>query len=124
MRFWSPVLIFVVVTLLASPVLVVLQNIAGLNLELIELVQFAPAIGALAVLGRRLPSLIGPGIWAGIADVLAVGGAALLVFIALGHSAAAVDSVALVAPLQLIGAFGEELGWRGFLQPHLQDRFS
>jgi uncharacterized protein len=54
----------------------------------------------------------------------AVTGAALAAFILLGHPAPGVGSISAIEVLIFVLVIGEEIGWRGFLMPHLRERMS
>lgn len=117
------------------------QDPLGLDPGILSLVQFGPLLGAVVTwlicrgrLTRRLPGPIGPGAFA---RAVAVAFAVSAVFaaatwgmavlrdqpIAGAHAIAGMPFVAVVL-FQLAGAFGEEAGWRGVLQPLLESRFS
>jgi membrane protease YdiL (CAAX protease family) len=143
---WSTAGLFVAVTWLVSPVFLILQSVMNLDTETLMLVQFAPGSAALlvAVLRRRAdPSSCGLLVLAVRADrrtgTRAVTGIALVAgVIAIGwvftsladHHLQGIyihgltQPLALILVAQFLGAAGEELGWRGFLLPHLQERCS
>jgi uncharacterized protein len=142
---WPWVALFLVVTFACPVGLRSLQGALGVDPAVLSLVQFAPALGVLAVWAvaraRRSP-----------APVIAVGArptergvgrlavlVAMVVFVlaacVVAHAVAGmrlplVDPMRLGAPLALVllgrfvGACAEELGWRCFLQPTLQRRMS
>ncbi|SEM44721.1 CPBP family intramembrane glutamic endopeptidase [Rhodococcus maanshanensis] len=140
-RSWAPTTIYVLVAFLAGGVLVALQAVTGPDADLLELVQFAPAIAVVAVLavwrGRWRPPLA-LGMWrpdraalaAAIGSVLVILAlpAAVLVSLGAGPDFSAVRAggapLGLLVLAQCAGACGEELGWRGFLQPYLRTRYS
>lgn len=129
---------FVVAAFLLAGVLAALQPLTGIDPVLIEIVQFAPALALIAVLALRWP---GPGRVVASAETYlrrlgpAVATAVGVILISAGTAAAAgIDlswnrpgswgvSVLPLLTAQFIGAIGEEIGWRGYLQPMLQSRF-
>jgi membrane protease YdiL (CAAX protease family) len=132
------VAVFYLSTMVFSGVLNAVQSAIGPSPDLIQLVQFAPALGVglmfllfrgttqvsarftpVDVVARR--SLLVVGI------VIAAMLASVLVHVVAGRSWRA-ESLpfpfwALVITM-IVGAAGEELGWRAYLQPYLQTRFS
>jgi membrane protease YdiL (CAAX protease family) len=138
---WEPVTAYLLVAFLAGGVLVALQAVTGPDPDLLELVQFAPAIAVAVVLlvwrGRWRPPLE-LGMWrpdpaalaAAIGSVMIILAlpAAVLVSLGAGPDLSAVRAGAaplgLLVLAQCVGACGEELGWRGFLQPYLRTRCS
>ena len=136
-RLWPAILTFVVATAALSQALVIAA--AAWQVEAVSLVQFGPALGAAVTwavfparmrqfLPARVPSreagwrsLIALAASAGFAAVLAV------LWRLSGHTLHGLQAVAgvpfvLVAILWLAGAAGEEIGWRGLLQPLLEHR--
>ena len=128
---------FLVVSALASPLLGVVQNGTGLDPTILQLTQFSTAVGAFAAWMRwrgRRPyppttrrSVLRP-VALGAAMALAIT-FVLIVLARLGPDHwRAVDLATLPAPLalilcvQLIGAAGEEVGWRGLVQPLMETR--
>jgi membrane protease YdiL (CAAX protease family) len=143
---WSTVSLFIAGTWLVSPVFLVLQGVLNLDGEVLSLVTFAPASAALLVaavrrrsdpaaagllarcirVDRQTGARAGAGI-ALVAGIIAIGWA--LNSLA-GQHLQGVHVHGLSRPLmlilvaQFIGAPGEELGWRSFLLPYLQSRYS
>ncbi|SDD75216.1 CPBP family intramembrane glutamic endopeptidase [Glycomyces harbinensis] len=131
---WPVLGVFTLLAFLFSGALGVLQSAAGVDGEVLTLAQFGPALGALAawlIYRKRLKALLPEAVsrrqvtaHTGLM-VAAVGLFALIVVactLALGEDFAGVSSVAgapflLYLVLQLVGATGEEIGWRGFMQP-------
>lgn len=135
------VLVFYLITLVGSGALNALQSSTGPDPDLIQLVQFAPAlaVGAMFLLFRRSTKVL-----VRVTPVAEVAGrSAVIVTIVLAAMAASVGIHALAGhdmhgwwsdglpfPVwalvltMVIGAAGEELGWRAYLQPYLQTRFS
>lgn len=128
---------FYLVTLLFSGGLVALQTSAGPDPDLLQLVQFAPAlgVGVMWLLFRRStrvaarftpvgPMLARSGLAVGItAAAMLVTAAVLLIAGEPIRTAPAFPWWALVLTMT-IGSAGEELGWRAYLQPYLQTRFT
>ncbi|WP_354644154.1 CPBP family intramembrane glutamic endopeptidase [Kitasatospora camelliae] len=127
--------LFLVVSFLAAGLFGALQPATRIPVEVIQLTQFGPALGvAVAAL-----------LWPGRVRVLLAGGlrgrggraavllvtAPLVIAVSAGAYAALTGDAhptrpgapfALIAAAQLIGACGEEIGWRCFLQPLLRTR--
>ncbi|MFC9432546.1 CPBP family intramembrane glutamic endopeptidase [Nocardia sp. NPDC057030] len=137
--FWAFIGIYVVATLSASAATLALQPVSGIDPAALSLVQFAPAFGALVtwlagrklvgplfpapVSGREVRENLGYIVAACLFLALLIAGATALA----GHDlvgAATVGGVPFAAffVIQLIGATGEEIGWRGVLQPLLESR--
>jgi membrane protease YdiL (CAAX protease family) len=132
------VVLFYLITMVFSGGLNALQGDARPDPDLIQLVQFAPAmaVGVMFLLFRRTT-----GISARFTPVAEVAGrSALIVGIVVAAMLASVG-VHLIAGQDVqwghlpypfwilvltmtVGAAGEELGWRAYLQPYLQTRFS
>jgi len=140
---WPAVWLYLLVTWLAGGALIELQPITHLSTQIIEISQFGPSIAVLvvlAVLRRRkavtlrlwqgTPAATLRRVAAGAAIVAGVFGSCLAALALTGHPvhitspASLSEPFWLIAAAQLIGACGEELGWRSFLQPHLQQRYS
>jgi uncharacterized protein len=137
---WPAVWLYLVVTWLAAGALLELQPLTHLPTEVLVLPQFGPSIAVLVVLARRRASALQ--VWQGTAGttlrriavgagiIAAVFGLCLAVRVVTGHAVHLTSPGSLGEPFwlivvaQLIGACGEELGWRAFLQPHLQQRYS
>ncbi|MGO1412880.1 MAG: CPBP family intramembrane glutamic endopeptidase [Microbacterium sp.] len=141
-RIARPVIVFLGATALSSLALLGAQALLGIDGRVLALVQFAPAIGALIALavGRRelwalLPHAV-PHRRLGAHMLLALGASAVYAALLAGAllAVAAGDLVgtdpvagvpfALFALLQFFGALGEEIGWRGVLQPLLEARLA
>ncbi|KZM73452.1 CPBP family intramembrane glutamic endopeptidase [Nocardia terpenica] len=138
---WAALGVYVLSTLIASAVLLAVQPHSGIDPAALSLVQFGPALGALATwltfrntVNRLRPEPVSAR-RVGL-DVLTVVAACVLFWLLI-TMAAVVAGIATVGPaavggvpflvflvLQLIGAGGEELGWRGFMQPILESRVS
>ncbi|MEU4190277.1 type II CAAX endopeptidase family protein [Kribbella sp. NPDC026611] len=132
------VAVFYMATMVFSGLLNALQAATGPSPDLIQLVQFAPAlaVGVMFLLFRRttrVDARFTPASVAASRSALIVGIvvaamlASVLVHLIAGRSWRA-ESLpfpfwALVITM-VIGAAGEELGWRAYLQPYLQTRFS
>ncbi|MRH91766.1 CPBP family intramembrane metalloprotease [Nocardia sp. SYP-A9097] len=140
-RAWAALGVYVVATLTASVVLLAVQPHSGIDPAALSLVQFGPALGALTtwlMFGKTIRRLRPAAISSRRvgARVLAMV-AACVVFWLLITLAALASGTALVGPtavgglpfavfvlLQLIGATGEEIGWRGLMQPILESRMA
>jgi membrane protease YdiL (CAAX protease family) len=132
------VFIFYLVTMLFSGGLNAVQSATGPDPDLIQLVQFAPAlaVGVMFLLFRRttrVEARFRPASVAASRSALVVGIVitvmlvSIVVHVIAGHAWRA-ESLpfpfwALVLTM-IVGAAGEELGWRAYLQPYLQTRFS
>ena len=137
---WPTVWLYIAVTWLAAGALLELQPVTHLPTEVLVLPQFGPSVGVLVVLARRrgVALQIRQGtagatlrrIAAGAGIIAAVFALCLAAQVATGHAVhltspgSLAEPFWLIAVAQLIGACGEELGWRAFLQPHLQQRYS
>jgi membrane protease YdiL (CAAX protease family) len=135
------VLVFYLITLVFSGGLNALQSAEGPDPDLIQLVQFAPAlaVGVMFLLFRRTtkvqarftPADVVAGrsavvVGIVVAATLVTAGIHLLT----GHDVHGWWEDGLPFPFwalvltMTIGSVGEELGWRAYLQPYLQTRFS
>jgi uncharacterized protein len=139
-RVWPAVWLYLVVTWLAAGALLELQPVIHLSAQVLTLTQFGPSIGVLVVLARRRGAALQ--IWqgtvvttlrqvaVGIGILAGVFGLCLAALAVTGHAIHLTSPESLgepfwlIAVAQLVGACGEELGWRSFLQPHLQQRYS
>jgi membrane protease YdiL (CAAX protease family) len=132
------VAVFYLTTMVFSGLLNALQSATGPSPDLIQLVQFAPAlaVGVMFLLFRRTtrvdarftPVSVAAGRSALVVGiVIAAMLVSVLVHVVAGRPWRA-ESLpfpfwALVITM-IVGAAGEELGWRAYLQPYLQTRFS
>lgn len=127
---------FLAVTFLAAGVLGAVQPLTRMPVEVVQLTQFGPALGvgvAAVLWPRRVRALLTggrPG--RGRRGALLIVTAPLIIAVsAAGYAALGGDArctrpdapFALIATAQLIGACGEEIGWRCLLQPLLRTRF-
>ncbi|MFD9339695.1 CPBP family intramembrane glutamic endopeptidase [Streptomyces sp. NPDC060028] len=136
---WGAAGVFTAVAFVAAGVFGAAQAGTGVPTEVVQLTQFGPAVGVGAVAlyrGKRTRELLrggggrGPGGW-----VAVLGTAALIVALTVlvyGVTSGGVGftgpgalhhPLVLIAAAQLLGACGEEIGWRCFLQPLLRTRF-
>jgi uncharacterized protein len=97
------------------------------------LALFGPALGAVVVtwadgtlpeLRARITAWRVPLRWYAVAFVLpfAVAATALVLYVATGNSAPGIGSISAIEVVIFVLVIGEEIGWRGFLQPRLRDR--
>lgn len=137
-----PVVCYLLLTTLFSLLAWPLQEAAGIDPVLISVVQFAPALGALGTIlafrrSRRWTSRLTLGAPGGASPrhmVTAMAVPAGILLLMLGLCAAAGIPVSITGlgstgpPVtalliaQFVGACGEELGWRCWLQPTLRTR--
>ncbi|MFG1791954.1 CPBP family intramembrane glutamic endopeptidase [Nocardia sp. NPDC049149] len=137
--FWTIIVTFVLATMLCTVAMLAAQSLSGIDPAALTLTQFGPALGALAtwlswrkVIAPLLPAPAPlPKVRANLGSLVAVCVLlGLLVAAAMtltGHDLvgpAAVGGVpfAVFVAVQLLGATGEEIGWRGFMQPLLESR--
>jgi membrane protease YdiL (CAAX protease family) len=141
-RIWLPVTTFVAITFVASAACQAAQGALGIDPTLIAIVQFAPALGAVVTVllfrgSTQWCFQFVPGTFTGggalrIGAAVAAAGTFVLLTVALcgatgiaipvtGLSTVGPPVVALLVA-QFVGACGEELGWRCFLQPTLGTR--
>ncbi|MGY5077886.1 CPBP family intramembrane glutamic endopeptidase [Streptomyces nigrescens] len=127
--------LFLTVAFLAAGVLGALQPATRIPGEVIQLTQFGPALGVgLAallwpervreVLAGPEPDRRGRGVLLLVTAPVIIA-LSVLAYAALtgdAHSARPGAPFLLIAVVQLIGACGEEIGWRCFLQPLLRTR--
>lgn len=135
--------VYYVVTCLAASIFGSLQPVTHIPEVVLQITQFGPTLGVLAVwlLFRKrnaLPMATGLSfrrdilrrIFGAMALTLLIFAISLLVFRLFGKDAQYVSPASLRQPFwlivgaQLVGAAGEEFGWRCFLQSYLQTKFS
>ncbi|MFF4954638.1 CPBP family intramembrane glutamic endopeptidase [Streptomyces chattanoogensis] len=127
--------LFLTVAFVAAGALGALQPATRIPSEVIQLTQFGPALGVgLAALlwpGRVRELLAGPVPGRSRQGVLLLVTAPLIIALSVGAYAALTGDArftrpgapfVVIAAAQLIGACGEEIGWRCFLQPLLRTR--
>ncbi|MFB8002490.1 CPBP family intramembrane glutamic endopeptidase [Nocardia sp. NPDC056000] len=140
-KLWSALGIYILATLTASVALLAAQPHSRIDPAALSLVQFAPALGALttwllfrktitaalppATSSRQLTKNLLAAVTACTLFYLLITAAALLTNTApVGPAPVGGVPFAIFIPLQLIGAFGEETGWRGLMQPLLESRLT
>lgn len=138
-RAWFALCVYALATLITSAILLAVQPHSGIAPAALSLVQFGPAVGALVtwLMCRRTVSGVFPGavsvrrVGVNVAAIVAV----CVTYWSLITLAAVVSGTATVGPaavggvpfvvflvLQFVGAGGEEIGWRGLMQPMLESR--
>ncbi|MEV1328721.1 CPBP family intramembrane glutamic endopeptidase [Micromonospora costi] len=134
--------LFYAVTMVGAGLIGMVQPLLGVDPEIIELVQFGPALGALAVLPVwrrrwRPPVAAGPALsrpvlvrllavaalTAGIFGTVVAAYALVGADVRYTRPGALAHSFWIIAAAQFVGACAEESGWRCFLQPYLRTRF-
>ncbi|WP_280298607.1 CPBP family intramembrane glutamic endopeptidase [Nocardia neocaledoniensis] len=140
-RIWLALGVYVLATLTASGALLAVQQPSGIDPAALSLVQFGPAVGALVTwlmfrrtvvevlpraVSRRLVGVHLAGIVAVcVAYWLLITGAAVVSGTAtVGPAAVGGVPFVVFVVLQFVGAGGEELGWRGLMQPMLESRLA
>ncbi|GAA1153561.1 hypothetical protein GCM10009630_59770 [Kribbella jejuensis] len=132
------VAVFYLATMIFSGILNALQAATGPSPDLIQLVQFAPAlgVGVMFLLFRRttrVDARFTPVRLAAGRSVLVIGIVVAVILVSvLVHVVAGrswrTDHLPFpfwtLVITMIVGAAGEELGWRAYLQPYLQTRFS
>ncbi|WP_269820755.1 CPBP family intramembrane glutamic endopeptidase [Nocardia asteroides] len=138
---WLALGVYVLATLTASGILLAVQQPSGIDPAALSLVQFGPAVGALVTwlmfrrtvvgvlpraVSRRLVGVHLAGIVAVcVAYWLLITGAAVVsVTATVGPAAVGGVPFVVFVVLQFVGAGGEELGWRGLMQPMLESRMA
>jgi len=133
-RIVTPIIVFLVVSAVASPALAWLQNLLGLDPNVLRLTVFSTAVGAAVVwllwrgaLPYPAPMLSRPP-WLGVGACLTFAVAMFALARIEGAPWRPPTATALGAPLavvlitQLLGSAAEEVGWRGLVQPLLEVR--
>ncbi len=135
--FWK-IGLFALVTLVVTIIFALVQQKTGWSYEKITLPQLAPAVAVLVMflIWRELPARLNfhfdgtVAIRSAMAFVIPLGlfGATHIVGRQFGVEAKIPSNLACLLPAMIagmvIGALGEETGWRGFLQPLLEKRFA
>ncbi|MFE3761537.1 CPBP family intramembrane glutamic endopeptidase [Streptomyces sp. NPDC059104] len=135
---WGAAGVFTAVAFVAAGVLGAVQPATGVPTEVVQLTQFGPAAGVGVVAlyrWRRTRELWSGGGGGGGRAAGLLGSAVLIVALTVGAYGTLRGGVGFTAPgalhhpfvliaaAQLVGACGEEIGWRCFLQPLLRTRF-
>ncbi|WP_245979481.1 CPBP family intramembrane glutamic endopeptidase [Streptomyces diacarni] len=127
--------VYVAVAFSAAGVLGAVQPLTRIPGEVVQLTQFGPALGvgvvALLWPGRLREVLAGTGPARARGALLLATAPVIIVVSAALHAALTGEAglarpeapFALIAAAQLLGACGEEIGWRCLLQPLLRTRF-
>ncbi len=135
--FWK-IGLFALVTLVVTIVFALVQQKAGWSYEKITLPQLAPAVAVLVMflIWRELPARLNfhfdgmVAIRSAMAFAIPLGlfGVAHFVGRLFGIEAKIPSNLAGLLPVMIagmvVGALGEETGWRGFLQPLLEKRYA
>ncbi|MFJ8208935.1 CPBP family intramembrane glutamic endopeptidase [Streptomyces sp. NPDC096033] len=139
---WGTVVVFTALAFVAAGALGAVQPATGIPEEVVQLTQFGPAlaVGAAALCRRRRTRELLRGAAGPVSGPRPLGGAVLFgaagLIVALcvaGYHVVRGEVAftppeslrhpfALIVPAQLVGACGEEVGWRCFLQPLLRGR--
>ena len=133
-----PIILYILVTAIFTIVLAVIQQKGGLSFEKISLPQLAPAIAVLILflIYKDLPARINLSFdklvlsKSLIAFILPIMLFAMSYFIGkqIGLSVKITENISRLIPLMILGMFigavGEEIGWRSFLQPILEKKNS
>ena len=135
--FWK-VGLFALVTLVVTVVFALVQQKAGWSYEKITLPQLAPAVAVLVMflIWRELPARLNfhfdgtVAIRSAMAFVIPLGlfGVAHIVGRQFGVEAKITSNLLGLLPVMIagmiVGALGEEIGWRGLMQPLLEKRYA
>ncbi len=135
--FWK-VGLFALVTLVVTIVFALVQQKAGWSYEKITFPQLAPAVAVLVMflIWRELPARLNfhfdctVAIRSALAFAIPLGlfGVAHFTGRLFGVEAKTPSNLASLLPVMIagmvVGALGEETGWRGFLQPLLEKRYA
>src|SRR5690348_14400525 len=133
-----PVIVFYLVAMVGAGALGAVQPWTHLDPQILQLTQFGPALGVLVVglvwRGALPPLALAIRPWPPRRVLALTGTAAAIVAVCLGWYAVSgsdphllpmhdlVAPLPLIAVAQFVGACGEEVGWRCFLQPLLASR--
>jgi membrane protease YdiL (CAAX protease family) len=130
--------IFILLTLIITSLLAVLQQKSNLDFEKISFPQLAPAFAFLVVvlIFKNLPFSVNFSFNKEIAGKMLIAFVIPLLLFCIsffigkqaGLNVKITENLQSILPLMLIGiligAIGEEIGWRGFLQPILEKKLS
>ncbi len=135
--FWK-IGLFALVTLVVTIIFALVQQKAGWSYEKITLPQLAPAVAVLVMflIWRELPARLNfhfdgtVAIRSAMAFVIPLGlfGVAHIVGRQFGVEAKITSNLLGLLPVMIagmiVGALGEEIGWRGLMQPLLEKRYA
>ncbi|MBN2085487.1 MAG: CPBP family intramembrane metalloprotease [Anaerolineales bacterium] len=138
MKTLSRVVVFYGAAFVFTIILAILQQVLGIDPEKISMPQFGPGLAALVMLlaFRRddlklTVAFKGVPLWKYLAAAGIPIGISMILFLIYGRFVNSVSippvdapSIAIMLGGMLLGAFGEELGWRGYLQKWLGSRLN
>jgi membrane protease YdiL (CAAX protease family) len=138
MKTLSRVVVFYAITFVFTIVLSVLQQALGIDPGKISMAQFGPGLAALVMIlafrrdnVKLTVAFKGIPLWKYLAAVGIPIGISIILFLIYNQfinpvSLPLVDasSLAIILVGMLVGAFGEELGWRGYLQKMIGGRLT
>ncbi len=134
----SKIVFFIVLTLLMTIVFAVIQQNSSLSFERISLPQLAPAFAVIILyfFYKNLPSKVNlnidivliPKYLTAFLLPIALFGLAYFLTKQIGVEVKPAEDLKKLVPIMLtgmvIGAFAEEIGWRSYLQPTIENEYS